>query len=157
VLTRHTVAALAGIAVSLAGATPTSTGVACPPGGKVCFVDVETPGKPAQAPDQTGPVSPGGTRVCAIKETGHTVDCFIPDFGWFNAQHGDYYKLQDPQPPGTDPIWEGHFPDGAIYLVTGAVPLNAPGTNGGWTWLASPPDGFGAPSISPGELAARAV
>jgi hypothetical protein len=37
------------------------------------------------------------------------------------------------------------------------VPLNAPGTNGGWTWLASPPDGFGAPSITPGELAARAV
>jgi hypothetical protein len=107
VLTGGALAVLAGIAISLAGAKTVSTGVVCPPDAQQCFVEVETPGTSASAPDQTGPVATGGARVCSIKLTGETVACFDPDFGWFNSQDENYFKLQDPQPPSTDPVWEG--------------------------------------------------
>ena len=46
------------------------------------------------------------------------VPCHDPDYGWFNQADGCYYRKADPQPPSSDPVWEGHFPDGAIYLAT---------------------------------------
>ncbi|KGM03928.1 ATP synthase [Cellulomonas cellasea DSM 20118] len=86
--------------------------------------------------------------------TGETVPCRSA-FGWFNDSDDCYYGLLDPQPPGDDPLWQGNYPSGAMYQVSCTGPL--PGTNGGWTWLPTPPPGFGGVSVTPAELASRAV
>jgi len=85
------------------------------------------------------------------------IACSSAAFGWFNNDDGCYYKALDPQPAPESPAWEGHNPDGAVYEVACMESLGGPGTSGGWVWLPSPPNGFGAASITPGDLAARAV
>ncbi|MCB2177822.1 MAG: hypothetical protein KQH57_18585 [Actinomycetales bacterium] len=103
------------------------------------------------------PVSNTGERICWLPYAGEAVPCHDPAWGWFSDADACYYLLRDPQPPATEAVWGGHFPDGAVYLVTCLDPLHAPGTNGGWTWLPSPPPGYGGISVTPGELAQRAV
>jgi len=156
----------AGLALTLilgsataAAATTTDGTVICPPGSPFCWIEVDDPGQPAPPPPVGGGpgTSTGGTRQCVIDRTGVVVPCQSESFGWFNSTDDCYYQLVDQPPPGGDPLWEGRYPDGAIYAVTCVDPLNAPGTNGGWTWLPSPPDGYGATETTPGELAARAV
>lgn len=156
-LTQPLLAGLAGIALSLSGAPPLPAAVVCPPRSQICFVDAETPGQPAPTPVPAESASSSEPRVCTIELTGATVDCVSPIWGWFSSRDSCYYKLRVPPPPATDSLWEGHYPDGGIYVVTCLASLGGPGTNGGWVWLATPPDGYGAASITPGELAARAV
>ncbi len=80
--------------------------------------------------------------------------CYSEAFGWFNSADDCYYRLRNPQPPdGVE--WEGHYPDGAIYVITCLNRI--PGSNGGWVWLPAPPPGYGAPVITPRQLADRAV
>lgn len=81
--------------------------------------------------------------------------CFDAQWGWFNSQDACYYRLRDPQPAPGDVAWASNYPAGAVYLVT--CTGNISGTNGGWRWLPSAPDGYGATATTPGELAARAV
>ena len=147
-----------GSATAVAATTTDST-VICPPGSPVCWIEVDDPGQPAPPPPVGGGpgTSTGGTRQCIIDRTGVVVPCFRELWGWFNDRDDCYYQLVEPQPDAVNSAWEGNYPDGAIYAVTCPDPLNAPGTNGGWTWLPSPPDGYGATETTPGELAARAV
>lgn len=137
---------------------PAAADVVCPPDRELCVVVVVTPGTPVQPPAPgAGPSQPGSTRICRVPGTGAVFPCYDPDWGWFSNVDGCYYQLREPPPAPSETVWQGHYPDGAVYVVTCPVPLGGPGTNGGWTWLASPPDGFGAGSTTPGELAARAV
>lgn len=133
--------------------------VTCPVDLPNCIVTVEDPGSSGSATGgpttQTG--STTGARVCRLPLRGTVVDCYDDNWGWFSNVDGCYYRVRDPQPPAADPVWQGRHPDGAVYVVTCMDAFGGPGTNGGWTWLASPPDGFGAPSVTPGELAQRAV
>lgn len=147
------------VAVAVAiGASPSASGVVtgggvvCPPTVTICFVDVEDPGNPGTQPEDP-PVTNVGTGQC-VTFKGNVVPCWNDGWGWFNASDSCYYKVRDPQPPADDEIWAGHYPDGAVYVVTCAEPLNAPGTNGGWIWLPGPPTGYGG---DPGQLAQRAV
>ena len=67
--------------------------------------------------------------------------------GWWSSSRGCYVRASDPQPPLSDPVWQGHT-DGVIYLCS-VNPAGAPTT----FWSADPPDG--APSVT--QLAAQIV
>ena len=95
--------------------------------------------------------------MCVIARTGVAVPCFDANWGWFSNHDGCYYRLRDPQPAPTEAVWAGHYPYGAVYDVSCLDPTNGPATSGGWTWLASAPEGFGATATTPGDVAARAV
>jgi len=127
-------------------------GVDCPPTQPVCIVVVTGPGStPSPSPSGGG----GGTPAvaCVAPVTHETLPCFDQSWGWWSNSQGCYFRAADPQPPGTDPVWQGHFPQGQVYIATC---LGAPGTGGGWLWLPDPPDGFGG-TPSPGTLAQRAL
>jgi hypothetical protein len=104
-----------------------------------------TPGEPPTTP------SPGQPEC---RTSSGRVPCHDPDYGWFNQADGCYYRKADPQPPRSDPAWEGHFPEGAIYVATC---LGTPGTGGGFVWWPVPPPGFGGTTASPAQLASEAV
>ena len=91
--------------------------------------------------------------MCRNQFTGQVVDCYDSTFGWFNPTDACYYKLVEPQPPATDPAWEGHYPNGAIYDI---VCPGIIGTGGGWGWSATPPPGFG-PTVTAAQLAQEAI
>ena len=156
-LTRVVVAvalALTGALVAAGSAIAAGT-VQCAPGTQFCFVDVSTPGGAGTQPAAAPVASTSGDRVCVVDRTGEVVPCFNTFWGWFNSSDACYYTLYEPQPPAIEPVWEGRYPDGAVYLVTCWDRI--PGTNGGWTWLPAPPPGYGGSTLTPAELAARAV
>lgn len=143
-----TLVAVAVVAVPASAAG----GVECPPTIVNCEIEVENPGDPGTGPGVTPIANPGAGQCVTFR--GNVVPCWHDRWGWFNSSDSCYYRFRDPQPPSTDSVWEGHFPEGAIYDVSCAEPLNVPGTNGGWTWLPGPPPGYGG---DPGQLAERAV
>ena len=137
-------------AVSYAGAD--TGGVTCPPQQPICLIVVVGPG--GSSPSPTPSSSGGGTSAeCQMPGTGEPVDCYLNAFGWWSNSQGCYFRAADPQPPSSDPAWQGHYPNGQIYIATC---LAAGGTGGGWLWLANAPDGFGG-TPSPATLAQRAL
>lgn len=150
-LTRTAGVVVASFALLTAASTQAAAEpVKCPPTSHTCYVDAEKPGRPGTP---SPPTDQSGGQTCTIARTGEIVPC-TTEFGWFNAENACYYRVHDPQPPAEDSVWQGRYPEGAVYLVTCAEPLGGPGTNGGWVWLPTPPAGFG---VDPGELAERAV
>lgn len=152
VLSRATVV----LAVVLLTIAPTSAsageGVNCIPGTQVCMVDVETPGTPGAPSSDPAPNT--SERVC-MDDDGEVVRCYDDRWGWFNDADDCYYQPWEPPPPPTEAVWEEHYPDGAVWDVTCLAPI--PGTGGGWTWLPTPPPGYGAAGVTPAQLAQRAV
>lgn len=139
---RALAATLAAASVIMSVVVPSASaagGVDCPPMLITCEIEVENPGDPGTNPEDP-PVVNVNDGQC-VTHMGNTVPCWHDQWGWFNASDSCYYKYRDPQPPGTDAVWEGHYPEGAIYDVSCVEPLWGPGTNGGWTWLPGPPDG----------------
>lgn len=128
-------------------------GVSCPPSIPVCVVTVKKPGTSSSAGKSTLPAS--RKRSCAIPKdllgAGDSVPCSDSIFGSWSNFDGCYYKLASPQPPKSDPAWQGHT-TGAIYDSTcfGTI-----GTGGGPVWRATPPPG--GPTITPEELAQQAI
>jgi hypothetical protein len=85
----------------------------------------------------------------------------MPGYGWWSGPTNCYYQLASPQPPVSDPVWQGHqLGDGAIY-ETLCPDGNGPGAKNaslnGMQWLQNPPPGFGGGGISPAQLALQAV
>lgn len=153
-LTRAVVALLGVLAALTLTAEPASAGggVNCIPGTQVCMVEVDTPGTPGStAPD---PAESTTERVCK-NDAGDVVRCHHDAWSWFNDADDCYYRLWEPPPPPTEAVWEARYPDGAIYEVTCLALV--PGTGGGWTWLPTPPPGYGAAGVTPALLAQRAV
>jgi len=82
--------------------------------------------------------------------------CEVGNYGYGDL--GVVTGLADPQPPGNDPVWEGHYPDGAIYKCEGT-----PGVGGGRIgvpplrlfWAATPPNA--PPPPDPEDLAREAI
>lgn len=132
--------------------------VTCPPGRPTCVIVVETPESPgttaAAASTQADYDPPSCTIPDGLLGAGKSMSCTDPDFGTWSNADGCYYRLADPQPPASSPLWEGHYPDGAIYE---SVCFGYQGTGGGAVWRATPPAGLAAPTVSPAELAQRAV
>jgi hypothetical protein len=147
------VATASSLVLLLPAARATAAGeVNCPPIVTICTVQVENPGNPSANPQDPPVVNVSDGQCVTFK--GSVVPCWTASFGWFNSTDSCYYKNREPQPPSDDLAWDGHYPDGAIYVVSCAESLNAPGTNGGWAWLPGPPDGYGG---APGQLAQQAV
>ncbi len=148
---------LAGVTVRTAAAGPPDCRVINPVSG-TCVITVPSPGSPAGArpsPPPSRGVASHGSVECFTSLTHEKVPCHDPTYGWWNQKDGCYLKLVAPQPPQTDPIWQGHT-DGAIYAFF-CPDVVGRGTPGGVTWLLTPPRGFGGVLISPAELAQRAV
>ena len=138
------------VAGSLATSAPAPVGdVVCDAGTGICVVVADRPG-PAREQDQVRPVSGRGQQECQLD--GRAVPCRDRQFGRFNRSDGCYYRKADPAPPPSDPVWEGRYPDGAVYLAT--CPGTA-GTGGGWVWRATPPPDAGG--VTAATVAARAV
>lgn len=154
---RTTVGAVLGVlsVVMPASSAGAEEKVVCPPGGTVCYVVVESPGKAgagqvAQHPGQDD----GAPSPCRMPNTDEAVPCSDPTYGWWSNSDGCYFQRLDPPPPATDPAWDGHYPDGAIYQTTC---FGVPGTGGGWVWRATPPPGYGGAGVTVVALAAEAV
>ena len=145
------VMAVAGPAAA-GGSDDPSGGVTCPVTLPVCVVTVEKPATPAEPASRR---KSGNKPACAIPDellgAGDSMPCYDKNFGSWNNADGCYYKLASPQPPQSDPIWEGHT-NGAIYE---SVCFGFEGTGGGPVWRATAPPGVAA--VTPEELAQQAV
>jgi hypothetical protein len=129
--------------------------VVCASDTVFCVVRADAPAAPATSEGPaSSPITPAGGGGCT-SPAGVDMPCHSDAFGWFNSSDGCYYRPVDPPPPATDPVWEGRYPQGAIYQSTC---VGQPGTGGGWAWLATPPDGGGGGAgVTPGELAQQAM
>ena len=110
----------------------------------VCLIYVQVPatGAPAR------PINnPGGAGPAACLRDGEAVPCSNSGAGtWSNAMQC-YLNRAEPQPPSTDPVWAGRFPQGAIYLCVQAVGAGAFGA-GTYVWLPGPPEAGLSPEVA---------
>ncbi|MFF6979412.1 ATP-binding protein [Streptomyces sp. NPDC008343] len=82
--------------------------------------------------------------------------CNIPGVGTWSQSEGCYVRKLDPQPPKSDPIWDGHT-TGAIYAFACMAQVNALPTpaDGFARWSATDPLGQTGPTAA--ELAQQAL
>lgn len=143
---------VAGLAFTTAVPAALPSEVICGQHSETCIVIVETP--PTTAPPASDTTTTGTARVCR-NLAGEVLPCFSETFGWFNDEDRCYYQPAEPPPPSTDPVWNGHHPDGMVWSIVCTDRI--PGVGGGWQWLPSPPPGYGDAGITPAQLARRAV
>lgn len=137
-----------------AGPAEADDPVICPANMIDCIVQVKVPPAASAEPARAVAGRTGHeTGACRVAN-GESVPCQDPQFGSFSNADGCYYQRLAEQPPSSDPVWEGHYPQGAIYAVT--CPGTA-GTGGGWTWRGTPPGGGGTPQVTPAQLAQQVV
>jgi len=116
----------------------------------VCVIKIKPPA-PAPAVEPIGSAGTGQDRKPVCTELGEEVPCSSPTLGTYSNALQCYLQVLSPQPPPDSPLWQGHYPEGAVYNCAAAS--SYPGTSGGGTvWLPGPPDA----GLSP-EAAARAV
>jgi hypothetical protein len=96
-----------------------------------CVVTVGSPGHGGHPPTAGGG---SGTQKCVVG--GRTIPCTTA-LGTWDAGLQCYLKLASPQPPKSDPAWQGHT-TGAIYMCT-VWPPRTTGT--AELWFATPPTG----------------
>lgn len=154
--------ALAVAGIVMGGAAPTLAAdlpISCPPGTEPsprtgeCIIIVTGPGEPGQPGNPGG----GGTEpvvfqkcIDGLGSPPAEVPC-SSDKGWWSNSQNAYCRALAPQPPLSDPAWEGNT-TGQVYECLRPVP-------GGWgvtfwIWLAAPPGG--APP-DPRVLAQQAI
>jgi hypothetical protein len=97
------------------------------------------------------PVASNAEQKCVSSYSGKEVPCEDGDSWWSNARDC-YVSLADPQPPKSDPQWEGHR-TGAIYECYSPAIV---GTRMYTFWSATSPTGPAAPP-DPRVLALRAI
>lgn len=148
-------AAVAMLTLLLSSAPAFGAGeVTCPPGTPVCVIKVEQPGDPGGS-DAPAPGAEVVERRCTVSATGREVPCHSDVWGWFSDADDCYWRRVEPQPPMTDAIWGGHYPDGAVYSV--ACAPTHPGGSDGWVWAATEPPGYGGVGVTPAQLAQQAI
>jgi hypothetical protein len=149
------------LAVQSQPAQATNAPVTCPPGqspdpiGTGCLIQVEVPGVGG------GAGQPGGDGSHARAISTSSQKCFFPEGTEIPCRDGDswwsdsqlcYVSVQQPQPPNSDPVWEGHT-DGTIYFCRNPFII---GTTSVSFWAATRPGGPAAPP-DPRVLAQRAI
>lgn len=107
-----------------------------------CVVTVSAPGH------GSGSGTGGGSSFPTCSDHGQPVPCERPGLGYWDPDLGCYLALDDPQPPKSDPLWEGNT-TGAIYMCTTWPPVTTGATE---IWLPTAPAG-----ADPQTLAAQAV
>lgn len=155
---------LAVAGLTLLAASPTYADTVCqvsdPQTGQ-CLIWVEVLGSPGQPgePGDDQPADTGSGQACYWDPTkqGLTgppagpVPC-ISGSGYWSNNYNCYLQLADPQPPASDPNWQGNKPgDGAIYQCfqpqTGIIIF---------IWSQDPPPGSGA-GPTPRDVAQIAI
>ncbi|MGL5827188.1 MAG: hypothetical protein ACRCYU_20580 [Nocardioides sp.] len=161
---------ISAIAIALVGSAASwgNPPVTCPKGqvldptSQTCVIDITVPPGPKDPSTPPPPGDPDTPPVVVVKcvdkqrnniEVPCTTTAYGPSAYWSNSWNC-YVALIDPQPPKTDPVWQGHT-DGAIY---GCV---YPWGFGGFPaavqmWSATPPPGVIQPP-DPLVLARRAL
>lgn len=83
-------------------------------------------------------------------------ECHIPGVGTWSEAHGCWIRKLDPQPPKSDPLWDGHT-TGAIYGFACVSQINARPTpsDGFARWSETNPLGEQGPTAA--ELAQQAL
>jgi len=120
---------LAGVAAPAHG----GVGIQCPTGWvanasyAACVLVASGGGGPGGGPGGGGG---GGDPVCMYQ--GHPIAC-VTDEGYWYALRECWINKLEKQPDKDDPVWQGHYPDGAIYQCwhPSGYPTNE--------WFASPP------------------
>lgn len=125
----------------------------------MCFIQVErpgssgssgtgSPGEVSDTPDRTDPRE----AVCYDDVRSVEVPCNDPYRGTWDADSDCYHLLAEPQPPAGDPAWQGHT-GGAVYVEVCPFLQGS----GGLIWLPEPPPGSAGPTMTPAQLAERAI
>lgn len=151
ILTGLSAAAVVLTAAVPASAGPPGGGQSCDPYTGVCTVIVTQPGDPGGGSSSGGGSGSGSGGVSSGCHWGATrFPCFDAQLGWFDNEDGCYYRLADPQPPPSDPVWIGAMPGvGAVYTRTceglDFVPIGSGGmvqaAGASMVWLAAAPPG----------------
>lgn len=154
--------ALLGFTV-VPGALTHADEVSCPDGQsldrirQVCVIIVQMPVvDPAGGANPVDVVVDQGGAVSACLDRAHGRNEQVPcesDAGWWSNGMQCYVQLQDPQPPMSDPVWQGNT-EGAIYTCR----VGAGGSPGPFAsfWSASQPAGPAAP-VDPAVVAQTIV
>ncbi|CAN7508309.1 hypothetical protein [Knoellia sp. LjRoot47] len=163
-LKRSAIIAAAVVAVLLGGTArvwAADPPISCPPGTEPsprtgeCIIIVTPPDGPGD-PDDPGD---GGDEPVVVQKCINsliTPAAEVPcssDAGWWSNSQNAYCKARVPQPPFSDPAWEGHT-NGQIYECLRPVGVGPVSGVVFWVWLATPPGG--APP-DPRVLAQQAI
>ncbi len=116
-----------------------------------CTITIARPTPTPAIQPVSNPGAGGGAPTCA--EYGVSIPCSSEAFGTYSNDLQCYLRPMSPQPPPDSPLWQGNYPDGAVYNCSAAGSF--PGTSGGGAvWLPGPPDS--GPTMT-SEAAAQAV
>lgn len=128
-----------------------------------CVIVIEIPGDPEEPDPEPEPTTPppkddpDEPPVCMFQDV--EIPCALPEHGYWVAGWNCYVRKMDPQPPKSDPVWEGNT-HGTIFECTGVEsednPDGVPNPSLRYPrWSAvAPPRADGA---DPAEAARRAV
>lgn len=106
-----------------------------------CVVHVRAPGQGGGKTPGVG--GSGGFSTCTDK-AGSRIPCTASGGSWDSSLQC-YLSLEQPQPPKSDPVWQGHR-TGAIYVCL-AYPVCQNCTQSGLVWLPAPPAGIADPRV----------
>jgi hypothetical protein len=117
-----------GVVTAAVCATTTTTAWAgknppthCDPLRHDCTTTVVVHIDPHTGQPTDGGVAEPGHASCEY--AGEKVNC-LNSFGYWSASTGCWIELASPQPPESDPLWQGHTAkDGAIYTCTKPNPM----------------------------------
>ena len=115
-----------------------------------CDITIPVPPSGSGTVIPVGNPNSGGTPSC--QRFGAPLPCSDPTYGWWSNSLQCYLKRSEPQPPASSTLWQGHYPDGAIYDCVDPVP--GPYSGGGTFWLGGRPPG--APA-TPAQAASDVV
>lgn len=158
---RATAAVLAALTLGVAAAASaaaSSGGVSCMDQGDVCFVRAENAGTEGASNASTGGGSSSdpAARVCQVPNSSRVVACQDDLWGWFSNQDGCYYRALSEQPAADNWIWRRYPDGGTVYQRECLLPAGG-SSSSGWVVLPDAPAGFGSVTITPADLAVRAV
>jgi hypothetical protein len=120
-----------------------------------CTITITPPSAPGVEPvsgGDGGGTDGGAQPDCA--EYGVPVPCSDPARGSYSNDLQCYLRPMSPQPPPDSPLWEGNYPDGAVYNCSAAGSY-AGTIGGGSVWLPGPPDGGLTPAAAARAVVAR--
>lgn len=116
-----------------------------------CVIVVTNPGQPpTPGGGGTGGGGNGGGGTTECTFAGEVIPCKV-DEGYWSDDRACYVAVDSAPPPASDPVWEGHHPEGAIYScwLPGSTAMS-------WFWSLTPPAGAVAPP-DPRVLAQQAI
>lgn len=122
-----------------------------------CVIVVDNPGGGGGSGGGGSSGGSGGGQSCVwdatrpgVPDKPHPVPC-SSDAGYWSNSFDCYVKRTEPQPDGSDPIWNGNYPNGAIYNC-----WEPPTDLLIMIWSLAPPPNSGA-GPTPGQVAQMAV